>query len=42
MPIWGFVFQEDFAQGYMRPKLDEVLARQRIDALIDYLKQVQE
>jgi len=42
MPIWGFVFQEDFAQGYMRPKLDEALARQRIDALIGYLKQIQE
>lgn len=42
MPIWGFVFLEDFAQSQIRPKLGEALAGQRVDALIDYLKQIQE
>jgi len=42
MPIWGFVFLEDFAQSQIRPKLGEALEGQRVDALIDYLKQIQE
>lgn len=41
MPIWGYVFLADYQQPF-GPPATEASASQRIDQLIEYLKEIQE
>jgi len=41
MPVWGLVFLSDYQQPF-GPPASETSAAQRIDQLIEYLKEIQE